>query len=211
MPELLPDTARSRLMENPGDTTQFSALDQQTDPRFFIQYLDAGNALADIKQLKQVMITQLELRNGLHLLDVGCGTGDDVRALAQIVGARGRSVGVDASVVMIAEAQRRHATSGLSVAFVTGDAQHLVFADATFDREEKIIGIREGTDGVADQVHWIVHPLAKQTQLALFFDRDAVPLLNICALLSLPGREGSTSVQVCVTAGLLVHTQGRGL
>src|SRR5262247_1420216 len=72
---------RSRLMEHIGDTTQFSTLDQQTDPRFFIQYLDAGNALADVKRLKQVMMAQLELGSGLHLLDVGCGTGDDVRAL----------------------------------------------------------------------------------------------------------------------------------
>jgi len=121
-------------METPGDTTQFSTLDQQTDPRFFIQYLDAGHALEDIKRLKQVMSAQLELRDGLHLLDIGCGTGDDVRTLAHAVGPHGRSVGVDASAVMIAEAQHRHAASGLSVAFVVGNAQHLEFADASFDR-----------------------------------------------------------------------------
>jgi len=67
-------------MDTTGDTTQFPTLDRQTDPRFFIQYLDAGNALADIKRLKQVMIAQLELHDGVHLLDIGCGTGDDVRA-----------------------------------------------------------------------------------------------------------------------------------
>ncbi len=121
-------------MDTTGDTTQFPTLDRQTDPRFFIQYLDAGNALADIKRLKQVMIAQLELHDGVHLLDIGCGTGDDVRALAQEVGPRGRSVRVDASAMMIAEAQHRHMATGLSVAFMVGSAQHLAFADASFDR-----------------------------------------------------------------------------
>src|SRR5206468_10031533 len=107
--ELVSRTTRSRLMAHTGDTTQFPTLDQQTDPRFFIQYLDAGNALADVKRLKQVMMAQLELCSGVHLLDVGCGAGDDVRALAQVVGAHGRSIGVDASAVMITEAQHRHA------------------------------------------------------------------------------------------------------
>lgn len=79
-------------------------------------------------------MAQLERHDDVHLLDVGCGTGDEVRALAHAVGPRGRSVGVDASAVMVAEAQHRHAASGLPVAFVVGDAQHLAFADASFDR-----------------------------------------------------------------------------
>ena len=53
-------------MEQTGDTTQFSTLDQQTDPRFFIHYLDARNALADVKRLKQVMQAQLELARIIH-------------------------------------------------------------------------------------------------------------------------------------------------
>jgi|GraSoiStandDraft_50_1057286.scaffolds.fasta_scaffold2519757_1 ubiquinone/menaquinone biosynthesis C-methylase UbiE len=80
------------------DTTQFPTLDAQTDPCFFIQYLDAGNALEDVKKLKQMMMAHLELHDGLHLLDIGCGTGDDVRVLAQVVGPRGRSVGVGGNI-----------------------------------------------------------------------------------------------------------------
>ena len=121
-------------METTGDTTQCPTLDQQTDPRFFIQYLDAGNALEDVKRLKQVMMAQLRLHDGVRLLDSRCGTGDDVRALAHAVGPRGRSVGVDASAVITAEAQRRHAAAGRSVAFVAGDAPQLACADASCDR-----------------------------------------------------------------------------
>jgi uncharacterized protein (TIGR00725 family) len=46
--------------------------------------------------------------------------------------------------------------------------------------EGKIIGIVEGTGGVADQVRAIVQTLVKKTGAALFFERDAVVLLTMC-------------------------------
>ena len=56
-----------------------------------------------------------------------------MRDLAQLVGPRGRVVGVDVSGAMIAEAKKRHATSELPVEFVEGDAD-LTFPEASFDR-----------------------------------------------------------------------------
>ena len=128
-------------MEHRGDITRFTAVDRQVDPGFFITFLDAGNALEDIKSVKRVMLAQLELCDGVSLLDVGCGTGDDVRDLAQLVGPRGRVVGVDVSGAMITEAKKRHATSELPVEFVEGDAQNLTFPDASFDhcRTERML------------------------------------------------------------------------
>ena len=55
--------------------------------------------------------------------------------------------------------------------------------------EGKIIGILEGTGGVADQVREIVHALAKKTPAALFFECDAVELLRLC-LAELARRKG---------------------
>ena len=55
--------------------------------------------------------------------------------------------------------------------------------------EGKIIGILEGTGGVADQVRQLVHALAKKTQAALFFEPDAVELLRLC-LAELARRRG---------------------
>jgi uncharacterized protein (TIGR00725 family) len=46
--------------------------------------------------------------------------------------------------------------------------------------EGKIIGILEGTGGVADHVRKLVRVLAKNTQAALFFEPDAVQLLRLC-------------------------------
>jgi uncharacterized protein (TIGR00725 family) len=56
--------------------------------------------------------------------------------------------------------------------------------------EGKIIGILEGTGGVADQVRAIVDALGKKTPAALFFERDAVVLLGLC-LAELARRQGS--------------------
>jgi uncharacterized protein (TIGR00725 family) len=55
--------------------------------------------------------------------------------------------------------------------------------------EGKVIGILEGTGGVADQVRELVRALAKPTQAALFFERDAVQLLSMC-LAELTRRRG---------------------
>jgi ubiquinone/menaquinone biosynthesis C-methylase UbiE len=121
-------------MEHREDVTRFAAVDRQMAPGFFITFLDAGNALEDIKSVKRVMLAQLELHDGVSLLDVGCGTGDDVWGLARVVGPRGRVVGVDVSSAMIAEAKKRHATSELPVEFVEGEAQDLAFPEASFDR-----------------------------------------------------------------------------
>jgi ubiquinone/menaquinone biosynthesis C-methylase UbiE len=122
------------VSENKGDVTRFTTVDRQADPRFFIEFLDAGNAHEEIKRMKRIMIDQLDLLDGHSLLDVGSGTGDDVRDLARLVAPRGRVVGLDFSGAMIAEARTRHGQSGLPVEFVQGDAQQLEFPDATFDR-----------------------------------------------------------------------------
>jgi ubiquinone/menaquinone biosynthesis C-methylase UbiE len=82
----------------------------------------------------------LNVQEGHRILDVGCGTGDDVRRLASLVGSTGCAVGVDNSKTMITEAERRSEGLNLAVEFHVNDAQHLDFADSTFDgcRAERI-------------------------------------------------------------------------
>ena len=121
-------------MAEKGDITKFTAVDQQRDPNYFIRFLDIGNSIPDLLRIKATMHERLHLREGLTLLDVGCGTGDDVRSLAQLLGARGKVVGLDFSGAMIAEAERRHSQQGLPIEFEQGDVQDLRFPDASFDR-----------------------------------------------------------------------------
>jgi len=78
----------------------------------------------------------LAARAGEHVLDVGCGTGGGVRAMASSVPGVGRVVGLDLSETMIAEARERTLKSEAAAApveFVLGDAHAMPFPDGTFD------------------------------------------------------------------------------
>lgn len=104
------------------------------DPGFAIRFLDAGNALPGIRALKPVMLQQLALRRGMHVLELGCGTGDDVRSFGRRVGAGGRVLGIDAAPTTVAEAARRSHGRDLPVEFQVGDALALDLPAETFDR-----------------------------------------------------------------------------
>jgi ubiquinone/menaquinone biosynthesis C-methylase UbiE len=169
-------------MENTGDVTRFTIVDQQTDPSFFIKFLDAGNALEDIEQVKRVMLAQLELHDGLSMLDVGCGTGDDVRDLAPLVGPRGRIVGVDVSGAMIAEAKHRHAALGLPIEFLEGDAQKLEFPDASFDRcrtERMLMHLDHPEQALAEMVR-VVRPGGWVVVFDFDWDLAPIPGVWVC-------------------------------
>jgi ubiquinone/menaquinone biosynthesis C-methylase UbiE len=84
-------------------------------------------------EVRRQISAALSIRPGNHLLDVGCGTGETVRALAQRVGTTGRVVGVDSSQTMVAEARERTAGAGSLIEIQLGDAYALPFPDDTFD------------------------------------------------------------------------------
>lgn len=95
-------------------------------------YMDTFRAFA--QQQKEQSYQLLNLQPGMAVLDVGCGAGDDIRNMAQIVGEGGKAVGVDLSETMIAEAQTRSAASLFPVEFRLADAHELPFAPESFDR-----------------------------------------------------------------------------
>ena len=61
------------------------------DPGFALRFWDAGNKLPSVRALKPVMLEQMALHRGQHVLEVGCGSGDDVRAIARRVAPTGRA------------------------------------------------------------------------------------------------------------------------
>jgi ubiquinone/menaquinone biosynthesis C-methylase UbiE len=95
--------------------------------------MDDANAMEFFRAAKSRTYALLALRVGEQVLDVGCGAGEDVRALAEIVGPTGRAIGVDSSQTMVAAARERSVDSPLPVAFFPGDAEHLDFPDGSFD------------------------------------------------------------------------------
>jgi len=111
----------------------FTDIDRSADPGGFVRVLDALTALDFIRAYKRRTFELLDLQPGASVLDLGCGTGDDVQELARLVGPSGRVVGVDSSETVIAEACERVLRTTLRVAFQVADAYALPFPDATFD------------------------------------------------------------------------------
>jgi ubiquinone/menaquinone biosynthesis C-methylase UbiE len=121
-------------------TVPFAQVDTTINPQAFVHYLDTVSANAQIQQLKRQTYTLLALQPGQMILDVGCGTGEDVRNLAELVGSTGKVVGVDKSATMIATARERSGGFGAPLDFQQADITQLPFADATFDgvRTERV-------------------------------------------------------------------------
>jgi ubiquinone/menaquinone biosynthesis C-methylase UbiE len=111
----------------------FTDVDQTNDPDYFIRFLDEASADESFQAYKQHSFALLELRPGRQILDVGCGTGEDARAMARRVAPSGRVVAVDGSQSMIDTARRRAEGCELSVEFQIADVHQLPFADDSFD------------------------------------------------------------------------------
>lgn len=93
--------------EDRSDVTRFGHVDAIGDAASLIAFLDTANALAGLRAAKQVLLDQLRLGHARSVLDVGCGTGADLIAIAERLPQDGRATGIDVSESMIAEARRR--------------------------------------------------------------------------------------------------------
>lgn len=87
------------------------------------------------REYKRLSYQMLGAREGMRVLDVGCGSGVDLAALAEIVGPRGVVIGVDREPNLIAAARNTLDQHGLTNAWVFEDnAEHLAFSAGEFDR-----------------------------------------------------------------------------
>jgi SAM-dependent methyltransferase len=119
----------------------------------FVRYLGRVGADEATRAYKQPTFALLGARPGQTVLDLGCGSGDDTRALAALVGEAGRAVGVDRCQDAIAEARRRSGARAGSPEYRLGDAERLDFADGTFDgcRAERLLScLAEPERGLAE-------------------------------------------------------------
>jgi ubiquinone/menaquinone biosynthesis C-methylase UbiE len=97
-------------MNTPANATTlggFNAVDAAPSAGEFVAALDEIAAFPAVQRLRAAAVELLAPRLGDRLVDVGCGTGDQVRALAAAVGPGGSVLGVDSSETMLAEARRR--------------------------------------------------------------------------------------------------------
>lgn len=98
-----------------------------------VRAMDETGEWEATKQLRHQASEWLRPEPGQKLLDVGCGPGDAAIGLALAISPGGEVVGIDASQVMVDEANRRADLADATAAFRIGDAQALEFDDDTFD------------------------------------------------------------------------------
>ncbi|SPP65048.1 class I SAM-dependent methyltransferase [Nitrospira lenta] len=84
--------------------------------------------------LNHRLVADARLHEGMHVLDLGSGTGYPALLGAQTVGSTGSVVGMDLAEHMLAAATRKATRLGLTnVSFKTGDVTSLPFEPASFD------------------------------------------------------------------------------
>ena len=112
----------------------FVDVDRQEDSGYFVDYLDFLNSLPQIQAYKRRSLELLRAQPGNAVLDLGCGTGQDLITLHGAMGGVGRLVGVDNSQTMIDLARAQAAMIPASdLEFHVADACSTGFPDKVFD------------------------------------------------------------------------------
>jgi ubiquinone/menaquinone biosynthesis C-methylase UbiE len=97
-------------------------------------YYDLLAGLAE-KKYKEMGLYKLNVKEGETVLEIGFGTGQCIKALAQSIGHSGKVYGIDLSEGMFNVAQARVSKAGLSesVQLKCGDATKFLFKDNFFN------------------------------------------------------------------------------
>ena len=131
------------------------------DPAALAGYLDAVGSEDAVARWKTLSFDLLEAGPGAVVVDVGCGLGDDVRALALRTAPGGRAIGVNMSASMIDEARRRSAGgTGAGGEFHVADATSLPLGDGAADgcRCERLLQHVEDPAAVVREMARVVRP-----------------------------------------------------
>lgn len=118
---------------------------------------------------REALINQAAVSAAGRVLDVGCGTGDDVRILADLVGENGRVERVDVSNAMIRTATERGLPANAHVCQAA--ATELPFEDEAFDavRAERVFQHLFEPHVAAAEIYRVLKPGG----VAMLIDQDA--------------------------------------
>lgn len=117
---------------------EFSSVDASRDPDAHARYLDA--MAKRLTTLRTQSLAGLPIRSGSSFLDAGCGLGELVIQVAELVGPAGRAVGVDVSDQMLRRARKAAVAVDSRAEFVHASVTDLPFASGSFDvaRSERV-------------------------------------------------------------------------
>jgi ubiquinone/menaquinone biosynthesis C-methylase UbiE len=114
--------------------TGFSDVDRAENINSYSDCLSLLDSLSHFKEYKHRTYELLELGPSDSVLDAGCGLGDDVFRMAELIVPRGFVVGLDSSAKLIDKAKSDKRSAALPVEFLIGDLRRLPFSDQTFTR-----------------------------------------------------------------------------
>ena len=105
-------------------------------------WVDTQELLDEIfRPFEDLLLNAVAAESRRRVLDVGCGTGATTLAVARLLGADGRSTGIDISEPMIAAARARAEREGLPARFICANAQAHAFEPAAFDMVVSRFGV----------------------------------------------------------------------
>lgn len=142
-----------------GFLGNFANVDQ-VNSADFVGRLDTMHALDFFRAYKRETFALMQIGPGDRIADVGCGTGEDARQLAEVVGTSGRVVGFDTSEAMLKEARTRHHTGMPNLQFVRSSADHLKAESASFDaiRADRVLTHVPDVAGALREMVRVVKP-----------------------------------------------------
>jgi SAM-dependent methyltransferase len=135
-------------------TGTYSDVDHSADPVGAAEWMDTMCNWPFIRAYKARTVELLHVEPGDLLLDVGCGTGHDTRALSAAAGPDGLAIGVDASAVMLMTAETRGGS------YLQADARSLPYPDAAFDgtRIDRVLQHVAGPEHAVDELLRVTRP-----------------------------------------------------
>lgn len=133
-------------------TDDFSTADLDVQ----IAALDHQSRLPGVPRLRAWSLAVLGLKPGERVLDIGSGTGEHARSLAEAVGESGEAIGLDPNEGMRAEAARR----APQARFVDGNTYDLPFPDDSVDAVtcERVFQHLADPDRAAREIARVLRP-----------------------------------------------------
>jgi demethylmenaquinone methyltransferase/2-methoxy-6-polyprenyl-1,4-benzoquinol methylase len=128
---------------------------------------------------KAYTVMVADVKEGQQVLDIAGGTGDLALAFAPKVGSTGCVVHTDINEAMLREGRNRMLDAGKILPTTVCDAEHLPFADASFDLVTVAFGLRNMThkDEALKEMNRVLKPGGKL--LVLEFSKIAKPLEKV--------------------------------